>query len=76
MKFREEIQVDVIWSLHKQRRYTVGDHVYLQSFLPVTLNEVVWIVLHSGRFFPGERDLGIHSIVGLGESQGQAGCSE
>jgi hypothetical protein len=54
MKFRKEIQVDVIWSLRRQRRYTVGDHVYLQSFLPVTLNEGVGIVLHSGRFFPGK----------------------
>lgn len=52
-KFREEIHVDVIWSLRRQRRYTVRDHVYLHSFLPVTLDEGFWIVLHSGRFIPG-----------------------
>lgn len=50
------------------------NHVYLHSFLPVTLDAGVWIVIHSGRFIPGERDPGIHSIEDLGESQGQAGC--
>jgi len=73
MKFRKEIHVDVIWFLHRQRRQTVGDHVYLHSFLPVTINEGFWIVFNSGRFIPGERNLGIHSIEYLGESQDQAG---
>ena len=51
----------------------MGDYVYLQSSLPVTLDGV-WILLHYSCFIPGERDPDIHSIEGLGESQGQAGC--
>ena len=66
--------MDVKWFLRTQRRYTVGDHVYLHSFLPATLDEGVWAVLYSGRFIPVERDSSTHSKENLGESQGQAGC--